>query len=150
MAGASSTVIPVFSDVILAACCFPSSSSSSSFPSPALGSGRLDVAKAYYCPHRSQIEVWIAHKSHETRNIVEFNLVRSRHTPAIYSQVVYIFSNFPKLLILCLATTSVYKFDLKMWLNFTNLMSLTGFWITKVVAVICQTTGQFLPVVFRR
>ena len=49
--------------VILAACCF---SSSSSFPSPSLGSGRLDLAKAHYCPHRSQIEVWIAHKSRET------------------------------------------------------------------------------------
>ena len=70
VAGASSTVIRVFSDVILAAygCfpCFPSFSSSSSFPSPSLGSGRLDVAKAHYCPYRPQIEVWIAHKSRET------------------------------------------------------------------------------------
>ena len=31
-----------------------------------LGSGRLDVAKAHYCPHRRQIEVWMAHKSRET------------------------------------------------------------------------------------
>ena len=56
VAGASSMVIPVFSDVILAACCFPSFSSSSSFPSPSLGSGRLDVANAHYFPHRSQVE----------------------------------------------------------------------------------------------
>ena len=45
---ASSALIPVFSHVILAAC-------SSSSSSPSLGSGRLDVAKAHYCPHRSQI-----------------------------------------------------------------------------------------------
>ena len=68
VAGASSTVIRVFSDVILAAyggfLCFPSFPSS--FPSPSLGSGRLDVAKAHYCPYRPQIEVWIAHKSRET------------------------------------------------------------------------------------
>ena len=70
VAGASSTVIRVFSDVILAAygCfpCFPSFSSSSSFPSPTLGSGSLDVAKAHYCPYRPQKEVWIALKSRET------------------------------------------------------------------------------------
>jgi len=54
VAGASSVVIPVFSDVILAACSF---SSSSPFPSPSSGSGRLDVTKAHYCPHRSQREV---------------------------------------------------------------------------------------------
>jgi len=58
VAGESSMVILAFSNIILPA----SFSSSSSFPSPALGSGRQDVAKAHYCRHRSQIEVWIAHK----------------------------------------------------------------------------------------
>ena len=58
---------------ILAACCFPSFSSSSSCPSHSLGPGRLDVPEAHYCPHGLQIEVWIAQISRQifnaTRNI---------------------------------------------------------------------------------
>ena len=65
-AGASTTVILVFSAILAVYDCFRGFPSSSAFPSPSLGSCSLDVAKAHYGPHRTQIEVWIAQKSRET------------------------------------------------------------------------------------